>query len=437
MKKVADYIARHQLINASNKIVVGFSGGADSVVLLHLLSKLGFACEAAHVNFRLRGKDSDEDAHFCRNFCELHSIPFHLLEIDTKTYARQHKLSVEMAAREIRYNWFNKLLESHHLDIVAVAHHKNDQAETILMNLIRGTGITGMKGMLPKNGKIIRPLLCMTRKEVENYIARQNLQFRTDVTNSDITIRRNLIRHNILPQIEAINPAFTDSIEDVSQRFAESGIIVEEYVRNWKKNNMIDPDRVPIEKLFQSPASLTILYGILSDFGFSPATVQEVYNAWPYRSGSRFYGSEYYVLADREFLLIEPVKKQEMETNAREVYPENRVDSTFHFEALSIDELESIPKEAHIACLDMDKLNFPLRIRSWIEGDKFRPLGMKGFKKVSDFLIDAKISLAEKQNVKVLLSGDDIVWLIGFRIDDRFKITKKTKSILWIENTNV
>ncbi|MFB6343258.1 tRNA lysidine(34) synthetase TilS [Saccharicrinis sp. FJH62] len=434
MKKVADFIDRHELIASSEKVLVGFSGGADSVVLLHLLSELGYTCEAAHVNFRLRGKVSDEDARFCRNFCEQLHIPFYYLEEDTKAYAKKHKLSVEMAAREIRYNWFNKLLETYQLDAIAVAHHKNDQAETILMNLIRGTGITGMRGMLPKNGKIIRPLLCMTRKEVEDYVSIHKLQFRTDATNADTTIRRNLIRHEILPRIEKLNPAFTESVDDLSQRFAESGIIVEEYIRKWKGKNMVDQDRIPIEKLFQSPASLTILYGILSEFGFGASAIQDIYNAWPYQSGSRFLGGAYYILADRDYLLIEPVKQQEQEVGAREVYPENKLDSNLHFEELSINELESIPKEAHIACLDMDQLTLPLRIRPWRQGDKFRPLGMKGFKKVSDFLIDNKINLAEKESVNVLLSGDNIIWVIGYRIDDRFKTTKNTQFILWIEH---
>ncbi|MFB6319988.1 tRNA lysidine(34) synthetase TilS [Saccharicrinis sp. FJH54] len=435
MKKVADFIDRHQLLGPSDKILVGLSGGADSVVLLHMLAEMGYACEAAHVNFRLRDKDSDEDALFCRNFCEEIHIPFYYLEEDTKAYAKQHKLSVEMAAREIRYNWFNTLLETYHLDAVAVAHHKNDQAETILMNLIRGTGITGMRGMLPKNGKIIRPLLCMTRKEVEDYITSNHLPFRTDKSNSDTSFRRNLIRHEILPPIEKLNPAFTNSVDDLSLRFTESAIIVEEYIRNWKEKNMVDPDRIPIEKLFQNPASLTILYGILADFGFNAATIKEIYDAWPYHSGARFYSGAYYVLADRDYLLIEPVKQQEQEVGAREVYPENKLDSNLHFEELSINQLESIPKEAHIACLDLDKLKLPLRIRSWQQGDKFRPLGMKGYKKVSDFLIDNKINLAEKESVKVLLSADDIAWVIGYRIDDRFKTSKNTRFILWVEHT--
>lgn len=433
MKKVTDFIQKEQLIQANDKVLLGFSGGADSVVLLHLLASLGYACEAAHVNFQLRGNESDEDALFCRNFCKRYEIPFHYLEVNTKAYATKHRISVEMAAREIRYTWFNKLLDEHHLNVIAVAHHKNDQAETILLNLIRGTGVAGLKGMLPKNGNVIRPLLCMTRQEIEEYIQNHNLKFRTDNTNADTTFRRNLIRHRIMPEIESINPAFTDTVDALAQRFKESAAIVDVYVHDWIDKHMKDPRRIPVNALFQNAASMTILHRLLSEFGFSASLIMEVYRAYPFRSGARFYGALFYVLADRDYLLLEPIKQQEQKSVARVVYPDNKLGSNLHFEELSRQDIESIPGDASVACLDLDKLKLPLMLRNWQHGDKFRPLGMKGLKKISDFLIDEKVNMVDKASVKVLISDDEIVWVLGYRIDDHYKIDKNTKYVLKIE----
>lgn len=385
------------------------------------------------MNFRLRGKASDEDARFCRSYCKKHHIPFHYLELDTQNYAKEHQLSVEMAARDLRYNWFNTLLDQHKLDVLAVGHHKNDQAETILMNLIRGTGISGMKGMLPRNGKVIRPLLCLLREEIDAYIEANSLTYCVDESNDDIAIRRNMVRHKILPLIETLNPSFTSGIEDQAQRFRESAEIVADYLKHWRETNLLDGHQIPIDKLFESRGSLSILHGILTDYGFSPSQIKEIHDAHPYRSGARFYTDKYYVLADRSNLIILPMEVKQANAVATECYPNMQSKDLMAFEKMAADDLKSIPADKNLAFLDLETLTLPIRIRTWQQGDKFRPLGMKGFKKVSDFLIDIKLNLAEKEKVKVLLSGDDIVWLVGHRIDDRFKTTDQTRQILKIK----
>lgn len=433
MEKVSSYIKTQHLFNSSSRILVGLSGGCDSVVLLHMLTNLGLKCEAAHVNFKLRGSESDDDAKFCEAFAKSLNVKFHVLESDAKVRAATHGISVEMAAREIRYAWFKHLLEQNNLDYIAVAHHKNDQAETILMNLIRGTGVSGMKGMMPKNESVVRPLLCLTRKEIEAYSEANSLTSRYDKSNADTSYKRNNIRHTIMPQIEGINPAFIEHIDATAYRFMESAIIVENYIENWKTEHQLEEGRVPISALFNDAAALTLLHALLTPYNFSASAIQDIFQNHPHKTGAQFFSNTHLVLVDRDFLVIEPVLKTTPNFEAKEIYPINKSALPIHAELLPFTKLEAIPKESSIACLDFDTLTMPLMVRNWQQGDKFRPLGMKGFKKISDFLIDNKINLLEKQDIRVVTSGEEVVWVMGHRIDDRYKTTPKTKQILWLE----
>lgn len=433
MQKVEQFILNNQLFLKSDKLLVALSGGADSVALLNILIDLGYNVEAAHVNFKLRGNESDGDAAFCEKLCVNKHITLHSLVEDADDYARKNKLSIEMAAREIRYKWFKQVLASKKLDKIVVGHHKDDQAETIVMNMVRGTGVAGMKGMLPLNGNIARPLLCLSKQEIDDYIKGNNLNYRSDSSNSDHAFVRNKVRHEIMPKLSEINPGFTDQIDSFSKRFAESEVIVNSYIQDWKSKNLVDENRFPAETLWADPAAMTLLHGLLTPYDFTPGAIREIFYAYPFKTGAKFYSVSHIAFYDRGNLIVEPAKFLNHNNETNEVYPVNHSHLNFHFEKLKRKDIESIPTEPNIACIDKDKLTLPLFIRRWQEGDKFRPLGMKGFKKVSDFLIDNKIGMAEKQNIYVLLSSDEIVWIVGHRIDDRFKLTKDTKQVLWVE----
>lgn len=435
--KIEAYIQKNGLLNHSKPLLVALSGGADSVVLLHVLNRLGYTCRAAHVNFQLRGSESDDDTQFCRELCRDMQVPLFVHTCNAAEYAAEHKISVEMAARDIRYSWFNTLLKEHDLQCVAVAHHKNDQAETILLNLIRGTGVSGLKGMLPRNGNVVRPLLCVTRDEVDAYALENRMAYRTDSSNHSLQYRRNTIRHNILPQITEQNPAFVNTIDRFARRFAEADSIIDEYVESWKHMHVSDQKSIPIDTLFADKHTTTLLHGLLTPYGFSPDQVAEIVAAHPFTTGSVFEANEYYLLADRGFLRIEPMASTEICNQSFEIYPlpENNLPVNITVSEHARDNDFRISSDAHVAQLDADKLQLPLILRCWQQGDRFRPLGMKGFKKVSDFLIDVKVSLAEKQRTFVVLSGNEIVWLVGHRIDDRYKITSSTKRIIQILHT--
>jgi tRNA(Ile)-lysidine synthase len=432
--KIEAYILKNGLISHNKPLLVALSGGADSVVLLHVLNRLGYPCHAAHVNFQLRGNESDDDTLFCRELCHKMQVPLHVSTCNAAIYAAEHKISVEMAARDIRYNWFTTLLHEHDLQCVAVAHHKNDQAETILLNMIRGAGVSGLKGMLPRNGNVVRPLLCVTRHEVDVYAHENNLLFRTDSSNHSLQYRRNTIRHKLLPQIIAQNPAFVNTIDRFAMRFNEAGSIVDEYIENWKHEHMHDHKSIPVDTLFENKHTTTLLHGLLSPYGFSPDLVAEIVAAYPFTTGAVFAANNYYLLADRGFLRIEPIDFSEICHQSFEIYPlpASNIPVSLKVSEYARNSDFQISTDPRIAQLDAHKIQFPLILRCPQQGDRFRPLGMKGFKKVSDFLIDAKVNLADKKRTFVVVSDNDIVWLVGHRIDDRYKITSNTTRIVQI-----
>ena len=422
---VQRFIEEKDLFNLQDKVLVALSGGADSVALLRVLLSLGYTCECTHCNFHLRGLESDRDENFVRQLCEEHSIPLHVTHFDTSAYAKEHHLSIEMAARELRYEWFEHIRKEIEASVIAVAHHRDDSVETFLLNLMRGAGINGLKGIPVKNGYIVRPLLSVSRDVILDYLQAINQGYVTDSTNLEDEYMRNKIRLNILPLMKEVNPSVMETIQETTFRLSEVANIYQKDRMEaiTHKVTFLSPEllRISLIDVLEDVAPISLLHEVLSPKGFNASQIRDIYRSLSSsQSGKRFFSTEWEVLRDREYLWIQ------------------KKDSSPLIPELIIEEIERtpsfvIPRDKHIACLDADKLNHPLTIRKWERGDKFIPLGMNGKKKVSDYLTDKKFSLFQKENQYVVCSGEDIVWLVNERSDHRYRITDSTQRILLIQ----
>lgn len=418
MKKVKEFIEKEDLFSKQDKILVALSGGADSVALTRILITLGYHCEAAHCNFELRGEESDRDEDFVRNFCRSLNIKCHSIHFETRRYAAQQSISIEMAARELRYNWFSKICEESDCQVVAVAHHKDDSVETMLLNLIRGTGINGLLGIRPKNGNVVRPLLCASRQEVVEYLHRMNQTYVTDSTNLEDEYTRNKIRLNLLPLMEEINPSVKDGLVKTSSYLNDISKIYQQAIKESIDRIFITPEKeISIEKLMNEPAPQALLFEVLSPLGFNSTQVEEVYGSLNGQPGKRFISSQWQVVKDRDLLLIEKVKTANDKPQ-------------IIFEEVLLTKEFVIPKDKNTACFDANKFKGVISIRKWEKGDYFIPFGMKGKKLVSDFMTDSKFSLLKKEQQWVLSCNDQIAWLIGERTDNRFRIDDSTQKVI-------
>lgn len=431
-RKIARYIAQHCLLNNEESVIVALSGGADSVALLSVLHALNYNCHAVHCNFHLRGEESTRDELFVRGLCDKLNIPLSVTAFDTEQYAHNNSLSIEMAARELRYNLFEEIRIKLKAQAIAVAHHRDDSAETVLLNLIRGTGLKGLHGIRPRNGYIVRPLLCVGRNEILKYLEEYGIDFVTDSTNMQTDYTRNKIRLELLPLMKQINPSILQSIAATADRIAEAESIykkaVDEAAGRVKSGNEIN-----IEKLMLEPAPETLLHEILSPLGFNSKQTADIYSVREAESGRIFESEEWMVLKDRGRFIIHPkASKQEVTI----ILPkEGYVTTANGILELKKEEFNgTINKSRNIAVLDYDTLKFPLILRKTQRGDKFIPLGMKGKKLVSDYLTDRKYSLIEKREQLVIADANgNIVWLVNERPAAQFCISEHTLSVLSIE----
>lgn len=422
---VQKFIEEKKLFNLQDKILVALSGGADSVALLRVLQSLGYICECAHCNFHLRGLESDRDETFVRQLCEKQRILLHVTHFDTSAYAKDHHLSIEMAARELRYEWFEHIRKEIGASVIAVAHHRDDSVETFLLNLMRGAGINGLRGIPVKNGKIVRPLLSVSREDILDYLQAIHQEYVTDSTNLEDEYMRNKIRLNILPAMKEVNPSIMETIQETTFRFSEISNIYQqdrtEAIAHKVTSTSPELFRISLVDVLDDVAPLSLLHEILFPKGFNGSQIQDIYRTLSSsQSGKRFFSAEWEVLRDREYIWI---KKKTPTQSIPEIMMEE-IERTPSF---------VIPRDKHIACLDADKINRPLTIRKWERGDKFVPLGMNGKKNVSDYLTDKKYSLFQKENQYVVCCGEDIVWLVNERTDHRFRITDNTQRIMLIQ----
>ena len=436
LSKIKTYIAQNKLIPSDSTIIVGLSGGADSMALLDILTLLDYRCIAAHCNFHLRGEESDADARFVKKWCKENDIEFPSIDFDTKQFAADRKISIEMAARELRYSWFEMVRKEFDAEVIAVAHHQDDSVETVLINLVRGTGISGLSGISPKNGKIVRPMLCVTRNEIENYLREREIPFRTDSTNHQDIYTRNHISLNVLPMLQKLNPSVNDAIYRTSQNVSEAEKVykkaIDADVKLVLQNNKVD-----IEKLKQTVSPSSVLFEILSPLGFHSSVIDDVKNSFDASSGKQFYSASHRLIKDRNCFLIDKNDNSEL---GNQTYYIDRVSQEIsvpvHLDIQLIHPPTSIDKNSRFLYADADKLSFPLVLRKWQPGDWFIPFGMKGKKKLSDFFTDQKFNLKEKEETWILFSGEEVVWVVGHRLDNRFRISSKTQQILQIELKN-
>ena len=437
LRQFRNYILKENLFEKKDKIILAVSGGIDSVAMCQLFYLARFQFAIAHCNFHLRGDESDEDSVFVKQLAEKYKVPFFITDFNTTEYARSQGISIEMAARDLRYNWFDELLKKQNYQYVAIAHQLDDSVETFFINLLRGTGIAGLHGIQPKQNKFIRPLLFITREELEHFIKKEKLEYRQDSTNQSTEIRRNFIRHKIIPLFKEMNPAFLQTMQENMERLKETESIFRKIISHEipllvdKKNDKI---HIPIEKLKQRESSKIFLFEILTTYGFNSSAIEDIAKSLNDISGKQFFSPSHRLVRDRKYLIITPL--QSAEKNGT-LLIDSTIQSVETPVKLSISQSKNskhqISKNNNIASLDFDKLKFPLEIRRWRKGDFFYPFGMNGKKKLSDFFIDNKFSILEKENAWLLCSENKIVWLIGHRIDNRFRITHQTKKVYKIE----
>lgn len=422
------------MLTDARLVLVGLSGGADSVALLGILTRLGYPCAALHCNFHLRGEESGRDERFARDFAQSVSVPFYKTDFDTQAYASEKRISIEMAARELRYRWFEEMRGQLGAQAIAVAHHRDDSVETVLMNLVRGTGIRGMGGIRPKNGHVVRPLLCVGREDLLRWLSEQGYSYVTDSTNLSDAYTRNFIRLNVLPLLEKINPSARHTIARSAEHLSAAEELYLYVVEQARKEVISAEGSLSIPALTRYPAPDTILYELLRPYGFTRLVTDDIVVSLSGESGKTFYSPDYRLIKDRDCLLITPLADKEGRTfMLRPDLGIWRGPVELSFDKIVVTNESSIEKNQKIAYFDYDKLRFPLTLRTWKEGDWFVPFGMKGRKKLSDYFSDHKFSRVRKERTWLLCSGETILWVVGERTDDRFRVEESTKRMLVIK----
>ncbi len=448
-QKISDYISKHSLLSRDALHLVALSGGADSVALLRILRDLDYQIEAAHCNFHLRGAESDRDEAFVRQLCDSLGIKLHLIHFDTESYASVHQVSIEMAARELRYGYFRSLCKDIGAETVCVAHHRDDAVETFLMNLLRGSGIHGLTGIRPKNGPIVRPLLCVGRQDILDYLHSIGQDYVTDSTNLESIVLRNKLRLQVLPLLKQLNPKAVENIDKTANYLREAEKVYNAYfaadpdrgqvpVRNNQAqmaDRYLSPVRIPLDEITKQPSPECFLHEWLAPYGFNPSQIAQILDALTGESGRLFLSATHTLLIDRSQLVLEP-KQAEIKPLRIPEAGNYRFSPEILFSVKLTDDI-SISKSAECATLDAANIQFPLTVRQVVSGDAFCPFGMEGRKLVSDFLTDRKISLLEKRRQLVITAANgDIIWLVGQRTDHRYRITASTRQVLSITLTH-
>ncbi len=423
------FITEKQLFAPTDRLLLAVSGGIDSVVMAKLCHQAGFTFGIAHCNFQLRGIDSEGDEIFVRELAQNYRVECHVQRFETKVFAKKEGISTQMAARELRYRWFEDLRRTHRYDYILTAHHQDDLLETILINLTRGTGLAGLHGILPKNGHLIRPLLFATRTEIKAFLTQHQLAWREDSSNASTDYMRNRLRHDVIPILCELNPKVSAAAAQLAERVKAVENILE-HQNNLLRTDIVQTDGpnqwIDIERLAQQIEPLEFLAAQLNDFGFTYEQTRHIWARRNGQTGQRFFSPTHTLTLDRGRWLVHPTQEHDntvyqLEENDTEI---GYAQGILSWVKTEVDIIESNPVTAYF---DADALRFPLRLRRWQPGDRFCPLGMKGKgKKISDFLVDAKVPSTLKNQIYVLESEGKIAWLVGFRTDERFKINKKT-----------
>lgn len=431
LETLKQYIEQKKLIAPDDQILVAVSGGLDSMVLLHLLYTAGYKLGVAHCNFQLRGAESDGDEHFVKQYCARLGIPFFCTRFDTNNYATEHKLSIQMAARDLRYAWFNELLKKQGFAKLATAHHFSDSIETVLLNWAKGGGTESLRGIAPQRGNIIRPLLFATREQINQYAADNEITWREDISNQTDDYQRNFIRHQVIPQLKRINVSLENTLLASSWKIDSELAFLDKQYAAWKAANCEEVNgtlRIAKKVLTDHTIAASLLWRSVRELNLSFEMCEEVIQSLHAQSGKQFFSSTHRLVIDRDFLIITVITNHLPEVMIE--YGQTEVTMGKRRLKIAYDVPVKPVLDSHVAVLDFEKTKFPLCWRTWKAGDYFHPLGMEQPKKLSDFLIDNKISLAEKDEVTVLESNGEIVWVVGYRIDNRFKLTTDTQKAI-------
>jgi len=432
-----EFIKLESIFTANNKILLGVSGGIDSVVMVDLFTKAGLNFGIAHCNFGLRGKESDEDKIFVELLSKNYDVPFLAKTFDTLKHSKNQSISIQMAARELRVAWFEEIIAGQEYSYYATAHHLDDQIETILNNFFRGTGIAGLHGILPKRDNLIHPMLFCFRNQIEAYAIEHQLNYRIDSSNKKTNYIRNQIRHQLIPVIKQIYPNYQKTISDNIQRIKQAETVYTNHVQNKIEKLIESSDahfRISIKKLLNLQPVETYLYELIKTFGFNYSHVSDIIGSINSSPGKYFLSSTHKITKDRTHLIIEERKNEAFREYLIQ-RGENNISEPINLKLHLTNDVKDfkISKLSSVAHLDSEKLKYPLKLRKWQKGDYFYPLGMKQKKLISDFFIDNKISVPVKEKIWLLVSDDQIVWIIGYRIDNRFKTLENTEAILSIE----
>jgi tRNA(Ile)-lysidine synthase len=433
LQRFLDYSKQEKLFSTSSRILLAVSGGIDSMVMASLFAGAGIEHEIAHCNFSLRGRESDDDESFVVSYGAEHGIKVHTVGFNTLGHAALRKISVQMAARELRYEWFDTLVSLDGFDAVAVAHNLDDNIETFIINLLRGTGICGLTGMSTRHNNVIRPLLFATRDEIAAWAEKNEVNFREDSSNAGLKYARNMIRHILIPEMERVRPGARNAITATMSHLKSSSEIVDLYIEKVRQEIFRCPDEgleVDIASLKALQPAEPHIYELFRRFNISSGQTGELLSLLSSPTGRFMDTSTHRLLVDRGRLLITEKSAGPPPDQLFHSIDEMHLSGLFTDLRVILPSDEPLPPCSLTACVDLGLITFPVKVRQWEPGDRFRPLGMTRMKKISDFLIDLKVPVTSKEKVLLLLSGEDVVWVMGYRIDDRYRVTEKTDRIL-------
>ena len=431
--KFEKHLAQNFQFLVGKKLLLATSGGLDSMVMVHLLHKLSHTIAIAHCNFQLRGMESFEDQDFVNEYAQVNQIPIFITQFDTKAFADDYKVSTQVAARDLRYNWFYELLENEEYDYILTAHHADDNIETFLIHLVRGTGLDGLTGIPTQNGSVVRPLMIFSRQEIESYAKENGISWREDSSNASDKYLRNKIRHHLVPMLKELNSDFHSSFQKTQTFLQEAQTMVEDasiMVYQQVAKEVDDQVFFDLNQLKRLPNYTSYLYQWLNEYGFM--AWQDIYDLVDGQSGKQVFSKDYRLLKDRDFLILSQLNFEVEQTEFSIEKDQKEVKIPLNLSFCKVDDISVVSNTTIF--VDEDEIVFPLTLRKWQEGDVFQPFGMNGqSKKVSKFFKDEKLSLIEKEKIWLLCSQNKIIWVIGLRQDERFKIKNATKNILQIK----
>jgi len=437
VKKFIDFIEQNSLFTAGNKVLAAVSGGMDSVLMAHLLKAAGFNFSIAHCNFQLRGAEAVADQEFCHQLAKQTGVQFHTINFDTSAYAAEKKISIQMAARDLRYQWFEQIRQQYNYDVIALAHHQNDAIETILLNLTRGTGIAGLHGILPQNGNLVRPMLFLNRDDIQAIVQQQGLSYVEDSSNASVKYARNKLRHEVIPKLKELNPALEKTFENNLQHFRDMETMLEIRLAELKEDLFKaygDEVHIPINAIKNLNPKRLLLFKLLQEYGFNETTIDDIISTLDKHAGRTFESTGFRLILDRDKLIL--TKKtghphKQVQINAGE----HTVEYGHYKVTLLHDDSALIIKDNPLAVtIDTDLLIYPLTMRPWQQSDYFYPLGVQTRKKLSDYFIQQKIPLHEKTTIPLLINGNgDIMWIGGYRLSNKYKVNDNTKKVTIFE----